>query len=77
MFRTIVLSVPFALLPLAAVQLVETLLTRSLLPHLAESMQRGAAEPAPDAAAATLSAAPPARTGAKEAALTMPLRLRF
>ena len=40
MFRTIVLSVPLAIGPLAAFQLVETLLTQSLLPQVAENMQR-------------------------------------
>jgi len=40
MFRTILLSVPFAILPLVAVQLVETVLSRSLLPEVADSLQR-------------------------------------
>lgn len=50
MFRTMILSVPFAILPLVAVQLVETVLSKSLLPGLAGSMQRAVsgqgAEPA-------------------------------
>ncbi len=75
MFRTLVLSVPFALLPLAAVQLVETLLTRSLLPHLAESMQRAA--PLPEAATPALPAAPKMLRGLEEAALVLPSALRF
>lgn len=76
MFRTLVLSVPFALLPLAAVQLVETLLTRSLLPHLAESMQRAAA-PVPEAATPALPAAPKMLQELEEAALVLPSALRF
>ena len=42
MFRLLVLSVPFAIAPLAAVQAVERLLTHSLLPEIATTMQGAA-----------------------------------
>lgn len=52
MFRLALFSLPVAILPLLAVHLVETLVTRSLLPQVAVTMQQavtGTAAPEPAA----------------------------
>ena len=43
MFRLALFSVPVAILPLLIVQLVEMVVSRSLLPDIANEMQRAAA----------------------------------
>ena len=78
MFRLVAFSLPVAILPLLAVQLVETLIHQSLLPEIAIHMNRASegevsALPAPAAPRAV----PRPRFAAETVAMDLPLNLRF
>lgn len=75
MFRLVLFSVPVAILPLLVVQLVETVVSRSLLPGVANEMQRAADRADEGRPARVVEFRPP---GADEGvALPLSLALRF
>ena len=81
MFRMLVLSVPFAIAPLAATQLAEAMLTRSLLPGIATTMQGatdGQSVPVPPVAKQpVLTVEPPVKVAKMAVDPELALKLRF
>lgn len=75
MFKLAVLSLPVAILPILAVQAVESLMTHAVLPDLAASMQRAAAgEPSEVPAVIGMQRA---ETGPYALGIALPTTLRF
>ena len=75
MFKLAVFSLPVAILPLLAVQAVESLMTHAVLPDLAASMQRAAAGAPAEAPDADLMRQP--ETGVYALGIDLPATLRF
>ena len=80
MFRMLVLSFPFAIAPLAATQAVEAMLTSSLLPGIATTMQgamRGQPETVSPVPLPVLKVEPPPEVAKMAVEPELALKLRF